>query len=71
MPIIIIIALLAGCAAEPVIQSASPRSVTVTRLFSNDEKAMAAAESHCQKQGLHAQVKQDDNRGKIVFDCVP
>lgn len=68
---ILILTVLAGCASEAVVKASGPRSVTVSRLFSNDAKAQEAAEAECQKHELHAQVKQNDNRGQIVYDCVP
>jgi hypothetical protein len=68
---VLILMVLAGCASEAVVKASGPRSVTVSRLFSNDAKAQEAAETECQKHELHAQVKQNDNHGHIIYDCVP
>lgn len=69
--LIIAATVLTASCASPRIVASSPRSVTISKAFSNDAAAMDAAEAHCQKEGLHARYVGADVPVRPTYDCVP
>jgi uncharacterized lipoprotein YajG len=59
---------LAGCAAQPSVQSSTPRSVAVTSRQAGDAQVVAQVE--CQKYGRHARLSGPGSLNTWFFDCV-
>jgi hypothetical protein len=60
--------ILAGCAAQVI--ASTPRSVTIQAGSVMVGDATKAAQTECQKHGLHARLSGKNTPNQFVFDCV-